>query len=270
VLSAAIAAKLERMPPFRPAALKLFNISLDDDSADQQVEDIFKSDPALTAELLHLANGALFGRRSQVQTIRVAIRFLGLERVRSLATSIALRTQMQKGDRSKFMASVWAHGIATAVAAEALGTAQERPGMYTFGLTHDLGRLGLCLAQGNDYEAGLSAEFSGIDDANTAERNICGMTHCEAGELVARAWGFPDDLSACMGNHHTPPEAIQNDPRSIVWTACQIADSLGFPEFPQPEAPPWPVLPRALQNARELEPEALWDEIARRLQDLAH
>ena len=70
---AVIAGKLSRLPPFGPAVLKLLGISLEDDSAVASFEEAFKSDPALTAELLVLANSAAFGGRSRVQTIGLAI-----------------------------------------------------------------------------------------------------------------------------------------------------------------------------------------------------
>ena len=265
---AVIAGKLSRLPPFGPAVLKLLNISLDDESALRLFEDVFKSDPALTAELLVIANSAAFGGRSRVQTIGVAIRYLGLERVRSMAATSALRSQTKRGQRHEYLASVWAHGIASAVAAEALGVASGCPDLYTLGLTHDLGRLGLFLAGGEPYAGELSKEFADVEQANHVERNLFGMTHCEAGALVAAAWGFPDNLAVCMGEHHIMPAGVRDKPRCLIVTACQMADSLGFPEVPLSEPPGWPELGTALGHLSQLEPEALWDEITRRIADL--
>src|SRR5450631_51528 len=168
--------------------MKLLSISVDDESAPKLFEDAFMSDPALTAELLVMANSAAFGGRSRVQTIGVAIRYLGLERVRSMAATSALRSHTQRGPRHQYLASVWAHSIASAVAAEALGELCGVPGLYTLGLTHDLGRLGLFLAGGQTYAEELSKEFTDIGQANQVERDRFGLTHCQAGALVAEAW----------------------------------------------------------------------------------
>src|ERR1035437_3949120 len=223
------------------------------------------SDPALTAELLVLANSAAYGGRSRVQSISVAIRYLGPERVRSIAATSALRSHTQRGQPDPYLASVWAHGIATAVAAEALGNACRRPGLYTLGLTHDLGRLGLFLAGGQPYAEELSKEFQDIEQANQVELNLFGMTHCEAGALVAEGWGFPENLATCMGEHHIMPVVERDEPRCLIVTACRMADSLGFPEVTLSEAPGWPELGAALGHFPQLEPEALWDEINRRI-----
>ena len=281
---AAIAGKLSRLPPFGPAVLKLLSISLDDASALKSFEEVFRSDPALTAELLVMANSAAFGVRLRVQTIGVAIRHLGLERVRSIAATSALRSHTRGGEPPQYLASLWAHGIASAVAAEALGDACGCPGLYTPGLMHDLGRLGLFLAGGQRYAVELSKEFPDIEHANQVERNMFGMTHCQAGALVAAAWGFPESLAACMGQHHLMAAGVgdgmadgvadgvaggaRGDPRGLIATACRMADSLGFPEVPLSEAPGWPKLRPSLIDLPQLEPEALWDEINRRIADL--
>ena len=128
---AVIAGKLAKLPPFGPAVVKLLSISVDDESAPQSFEDAFMSDPALTAELLVLANSAAYGGRSRVQSISVAIRYLGLDRVRSIAATSALRSHTQRGQPDPYLASVWAHGIATAVAAEALGNAPAAARVFT-------------------------------------------------------------------------------------------------------------------------------------------
>jgi HD-like signal output (HDOD) protein len=261
----AMARKLAQLPPFGRAVLKILNISLNDPSAPMLFEEVFKSDPALTAELLMLANSAAFGGRSRVQTIKVAIRHLGLEQVRSMAATSALRSHTHR-HRYPYLASVWAHGIASAVAAEALGGACGCPGLYTLGLTHDLGRLGLFLAEGQPYGEELSREFGAIEQANHVERNLFGMTHCDAGALVAATWGFPDNLAACMGEHHIMPAG--GGSRGLIVTACRMADSLGFPEVPLSEASGWPELDPALEHVAQLEPETLWDEINRRIADL--
>jgi HD-like signal output (HDOD) protein len=265
---AAIAGKLSKLPPFGTAVLKLLRIRIEDDSAVESFEEVFKSDPALTAELLVMANSAAFGGRARFQTIGLAIRFLGLERVRSMAATSALRSHTRRGTQSQYLASIWAHSVASAVAAEALGAMCGYPDLYTLGLTHDLGRLGLYLAGGEPYAAELSREFADLEQANLVESEQFGMTHSQAGALVATTWGFPDSLAASMGEHHSLPAGMSGGARGLIGTACRMADSLGFPEVPLSTPPPWPELGPSLDHLPQLEPEALWDEITRRIADL--
>jgi HD-like signal output (HDOD) protein len=266
--SLAVIDKLARLPPFHPAVLKLLEISIENESAESDYEEAFKSDPALTADLLRMANSAAYGQRTQIQTIGRAVRLLGLEAVRSLATTIALRSKFQRAGSSEYLLTVWAHSIATAVAAEALGGLFGSPGLYTLGLTHDLGRLGLFLSVGEEYATEVSQEFADIGEANEREKARFGLTHCQAGELIAREWGFPDNLSACMANHHNPDTEQPCVRDRLICVACRMAGSLGFQEVPLRQPPPFPKLPDGSLNQSTLEPEAPWDEITRRIATL--
>ena len=265
----AVIDKLARLPPFHPAVLKLLEISIEDESAESDYEEAFKSDPALSADLLRMANSAAYGLRTQVETIRRAIRLLGLETVRSLATTIALRSKFHRVESGEYLVTIWAHSIATAVAAEALGGLCGSPGLYTFGLTHDLGRLALFLSAGEEYAAEVSREFADIGEANEREKARFGLTHCEAGELIAREWGFPDNLRTCMANHHNPDTEQLCVRDRVICVACLMAVSLGFPEVNVHQPPPFPEFPDGSRKQSKLEPEALWDEITRRIATLA-
>jgi HD-like signal output (HDOD) protein len=255
---------LSKLPPFHPAALKLLNLSSESVSAIRDFESVFKSDSALTADLLLVANSPLFGNRAQVWTIRHALTHLGLERVRSLATTIAVGFFVRNQPRTGYVRNIWLHGIAAAWIAERLGSLSGFPDLYTAGLTHDLGRLGFLLSMGLRYEARITREFTDIAEANRAEEGLFGMDHCEAGALVARKWGFPAILQDCMTHHHEnqPGQpAGPGLPLALVQTACRMADSLGFPEVRWRDQPPPIELPDGLKNHAELAPDRLREQV---------
>lgn len=259
---------LSKLPPFHPAALKLLNLSSEKTPEVRDFELVFKSDPALTADLLLVANSPLFGTRSQVATIRHAITYLGLERVRSLGITIAVGFFVRNQPRTGNIRGIWSHGIATAWTAEKLGGLCGVPDLYTAGLTHDLGRLGFLLSMGPRYQAGIEREFTDIAEANQAEKDLFGMDHCEAGAITASKWGFPAVLHDCMTYHHEDQlaqGASLEQPRALIQIACRLADSLGYPEVRWP-APPAPLeLPDRLKNCEELDPTRLQEEISEQI-----
>jgi HD-like signal output (HDOD) protein len=169
------------LPHFRTSALNLLNLAADSEVAMPDIENVFLSDPALTTELLLAANSAEFGFRARIETVRHALTLLGLNRVRALASTVALQLYVQNVQRKGDLRGVWAHGVATAVIAESVGSLYGSPGMYTAGLTHDLGRLGLRLVGGDKYAEYLSREFADLAEANVLEKSLFGMNHCEAG-----------------------------------------------------------------------------------------
>jgi HD-like signal output (HDOD) protein len=257
---------LSKLPPFHAAALKLLNISSESSSAINDFETVFRGDPALTADLLLVANSALFGNRAKIASIRHALTHLGLDRVRSLASTISLSFFVRNQPRTAFVRHIWAHSVATAVIAETLGELYDVKDLYTAGLVHDLGRLGLVLTVGPNYEKWITPEFPNIEEANQMEQARFGMTHCEAGSLVGHKWGFPVVLRTCMLGHHGHESAPPNDPLLLVQLACRLADSLGFPEIHFQEEPAAPDLPQKVLNSGKMQPERLRQSIASQIE----
>jgi HD-like signal output (HDOD) protein len=244
---------LTKLPVFSPSALQLLSVSTESDSAMEAFSEAFGSDPALAADLLVVVNLGVFAPRCHIETIRHALTFLGLDRVRSLASTIALKIAMRTSQRKEDVRTVWAHGIAAAVVAEELGTIHSVAGLYTAALMHDLGRLGLFLVAGSRYAEVLSGTFDDIEESNRLERTLFGIDHCQAGAMLGRTWNFPVGLQASMGAHHenVPPSA----PQKLVQIACMAADFLGFPEVRRRDleltAPVWEKTGLSLDHIRE-------------------
>ena len=255
---------LTRLAPFHASALRLMNISVESDSAFADFEEAFKGDPALTADLLLVANSAEFGLRSRIETIRHALAFLGLERVRSLGVTIAFSFYVRNVPRTKYMAGVWQHSLAAAAIAELMGGLCGQRSAYTAALTHDLGRLALFLALGADYAAYMEQPFRDEQEASAAELARFGMDHCEAGARAAIQWGFPESLQSVMLEHHGKISGNPRDQLNLVRAACGIASALGFPEVKAPAPLYDEVLPEPLRYPG-LEPEALRERVQRLL-----
>jgi HD-like signal output (HDOD) protein len=165
------------------------------------------------------------------------------------------------------MRSIWAHSIATAVIAEAAGASRSSHDLYTAGLTHDLGRLAIFLSVGEQYSDSLSKEFANLEEASACEKELFGLTHCEAGHLVAEQWGFPATLGIYMSHHHEAVEGNPDEPVNLVRAACQMADSLGFPEVCHRDLRV-PMMAAGLMGRSGLEPDRLRDQIRERIEAL--
>jgi HD-like signal output (HDOD) protein len=257
--------RLSSLPHFQTSALNLLNLAADSEVAMPDIENVFLSDPALTTDLLLVANSAEFGFRARVETVRHSLTLLGLDRVRALASTIALQLYVQKVQRKTDLRSVWAHGVATAVIAESVGSLYGLPGMYTAGLTHDLGRLGLRLVGGEKYAECMSKEFTDLAEANAFEKTLCGMNHCEAGAFLAQTWGFPESLCTHIAGHHESNGGGLANPQYLIQMACRLADSLDFLEVHRLDLASTPALPERLRKRAELSPDLLYGQIRHRM-----
>jgi len=261
--------RLTKLPPFHPAAMKLLTISGESETAISEFERAFKSDPALTADLLMVANSAAFGFRARVDNIRHALSLLGLERVRSLGFTIAMSMYVRNVPGKDEVRAVWAHSTAAAVIADVLGRIYGVQGFYTAGLVHDLGRLGLLLSVGKKYGEVLTKEFADIAESIKLEKVLFGVTHCEAGALVSRTWGFPETLQNSMANHHEFNRAENGTAADLIRISCLMADWLGFPEVKRQDMETQPELPPRLRNHPELDPERLRAMITKQIASMS-
>src|SRR5438132_333779 len=111
---------LKDLPPYRPVARKLMVLSAREDVPMSQVQTVLRTDAAFTAEVLRLANSPLFGARREITSVLQAVMILGLERIKALATTLALRAFLTSGKTSQALHACWRHNLATAILCERL------------------------------------------------------------------------------------------------------------------------------------------------------
>jgi putative nucleotidyltransferase with HDIG domain len=234
-LNSDVTSRLVHLPAFHPTALRLLTIATESDTALEDYEACFKSDPALASELLVVANSAEFALRAEVESIRHALALLGLERVSSLSFTIAMKFYMHNTPRRQVLHPVWSHSVASGLIADHLGEAFHTPmrSLYTAGLMHDIGRLGLLIAETGKYEIVLTQLHENLDAATALEQVNFGITHAEAGAVMAETWGIPAPVCECMRHHH---DTVEDTPRftqllDLVRLACRMASALGYPEL---------------------------------------
>ena len=231
--------RLCNLPRLNPSASRLLAVSNNIDTALDEFAAIFAMDPSLAVELLRVANSAQFELRASVPNLRFALMVLGIEGTRNLAFTIALASYANGTLPKAQLRPIWLHNVATAVIAEEIGhcVAAGLTDLYTAGLTHDLGRLGLFHAEGLRYGAALDKTFTSMDEANALEKVLFGLTHAEAGGHLAQTWNFPPALCRSIRTHHDCPDEDSGRLVRINQQACILAAELGYPELPNCPVP---------------------------------
>jgi HD-like signal output (HDOD) protein len=240
-------ALLARIPAFPPIVLRLLNLLGQDEVEIRDIVALISSDPALSAHVLRMANSPLFGFRSQIDSLQWALLLLGLRRVRVLAMTVATASHMQAALKIEELSRCWRHMLACALLTEEMARAcsQFEDRAYTAGLMHDLGRLGLLLANPAEYAEMLRDADRNSLDVLECEKASMGMDHCEAGRALAAEWNLPLDLQVIAARHHDPQDNYQLDLLTLVHLACKLADSLGF----------WVVRPLQPRSVEEIQAE---------------
>lgn len=260
---AAVIARLSKLPPFNPAAVQLLAISAAADSTPEDFERAFRADPAMASDLLTVANSPLYGLRARVDNIRHAIALLGLDTVRALAVTVAMGAYVRTVKARQAVQAVWSHSIATAVIAETIGRVMGEPGpaLYTAGLVHDVGRLGMANLQGERYAELLEREYGDTEEALLLETLMFGCAHDDAGAFLAQSWGFPEAICDSTRFHHQQAKGAHLSVE-VVRLACGYAGALGFQELNCATRPQIPdVLPVRFSPYGSLEPARLSKKI---------
>jgi putative nucleotidyltransferase with HDIG domain len=224
---------LRLLPPFPAIAHRILALASQDDAGAQEVGGLIKLDPSFSAELLRFANSALFGARREVTSLTQAVTRLGMDRVKSMATFVALNNMVRTSVRALALRKVWVHSVVTAmIAEEAAHIARlDSEVAYTTALLHNLGTLGLMSAYPDEYSRMLEVSNDFGFDLLQTERDLFEIDHCAAGAYLALDWHFPDQLAAAIATHHDEPIANHHSLDNLIKVSWRLTDTLGYAAF---------------------------------------
>ena len=220
---------LAAMPPLSAVAIQIQRLSQDDIDM-RAVANAISVDPGLSADVLRLANSALFGARHTVPGVLHAIVMLGMDRVRTLVFTAAFMRFANPSRSQGAMKRSWRHSVACALIADELSQRGhlDRDAAYTAGILHDIGRLAMLRLWPVPYGALLDSAVAGAGDILDRERETLAVDHTEAGDYLLRRWQLPAAPMTAARHHHdaTPPNI--HEAAGVVHSACKLADAVGF------------------------------------------
>jgi len=188
-------------------------------------------DPALSAQVLRIANSAYYGLEEPVLDIARAATYLGMRTLYEVVLRASiLRTFEGVSDGGFPIEALWKHSILTGQLAQWLTTQSNLrldlgpSDLYTCGLLHDLGRLVLLSAHREQYEEVLRLARSAKVDSAAIETERFGFSHTQAGAVLACIWQLPQPLQDSIEFHHGPERYLQaNATAAIVALADHVA-----------------------------------------------
>ncbi len=234
--------KLDALPAMPVIAQKLLALRMDTEEGERMLQVLIEQDPQISAKILGLANSAQVGVSRHVKTVKDAVMLLGLKRVQSVATGIAIMTLMNKPPSGTFnMQDLWLHSFGAAFAL--LGLARFMPAKmrpqadqaFLAGMLHDIGYLALAFLDpklSDKLHNRLAAEPE--RPLLEVEREVLDMCHDELGAELGRHWGLPKEIIAVLRYHHHPdaPEAEAGQPMvRMINIVAKLLPTFGIAEF---------------------------------------
>ena len=211
-------------------------------SSGQDIADVVKKSPSLTASLLKIVNSALYGRPSKIEKLSHAVSLIGTKEIYGLALYISVISIFRKIPKEIInMYDFLRHSIACSITARILGANKNLPQteqLFVSGLLHDLGRVLLFLHFPEDSLNILSYSRDTGRLLYEVENEYLGCNHTHFGKHLMQSWNLPLTLEDNVFYHHNPSAAQHPIPATIVHLADIIVNALGIGSSGEQFVPP--------------------------------
>ena len=229
-----ILAQVKRLPPLPAAIPEAMNLMRDPQVDMGRLARVLQFDPAITANILRLANSSYFGAVHNITTLRDAVVRLGARRVAQLVLTVAVAPKISTDVKGYDLPpkALLEHSLAIAVASELVAAEiRVEPPSHTFtaGLLANIGKTVLGQFLEIDAEDILTlAETEGLS-FEEAERRVLGVDHLEVGAELLRAWNLPEEIVEVVQYRLAPEDCPSKNPAlDLVHAGDAIARMTGI------------------------------------------
>ncbi len=232
------AKKLENVinfiPPVPAVIIELLKTLEDDNSNMGTIARIIAKDPAMSMNVLKVANSAFYRLTNKVSTVDHAVNMLGVKEIGMICVSCgayqALKPPRNTGtfDLQEF----WKHSVATGIIARTICkelSIGDRQTIYFGGLLHDVGKIVLDRFAHDVYKIVIQITHEECVPMIEAEKKIIGESHDTIGGLIMEKWKFPFILADIARYHHNISASSAEARPSVA--ICAFADQLARIQF---------------------------------------
>ena len=206
-------ATIRSLPPLPAGISRLLSLDQAEPSYLEKASGIIRTDPALVAQIIKIANSAVYTGQDRVDTLERALLRVGVRTAVNALVSAHL--QRAFSPQEERLQALWVTNLLAAILARSIAEAQPALEIvpetaYTFGLLHDVGRLVMILM---DHDASaLRTSVHPVRELHQLEKESFPHDHQMAGRLLAHGWHFPRTLALVIATHHEPSERRAGHP----------------------------------------------------------
>lgn len=208
------------LKPIPQTALKILRMFQEGRHGITDITDELSQDQVLSAQTLKLCNSALFAGTIRIDTLKDAVLLLGKDMLVKTVITAAVNTYYNQAGTSGYSlckGGLFFHAVGVGSTAELLAekTGKADPKQaYTAGLLHDIGKVVLDQYIADSAPLMFRNLGKNKDSFIRSEKKILGITHCQAGSILAGNWQFSNALTQVVRHHHNPEAA--DDCRDLV------------------------------------------------------
>jgi putative nucleotidyltransferase with HDIG domain len=260
--------ELQRLPAQPISAMRVLRMIDDPHASTADLARVVETDPALSAQVMRMANSPYYGLSHNVSSASRAVVLLGFTTVRALAVSGACSLLAGRDGEELFPPGFWPHAVTSGVAAAAVA---RRAGVaaneaFSAGILHDIGAALLYRRDPVAYQRVLDAADFDPEALLALEQTELGATHPEIGAQAMEAWRFPPAFVRAVQHHHRDPQAVVGGLSRAVIAGEALARAVAPTALHEPVLSPRAALDRV--GLRSVDPAPLLREIERELSQL--
>lgn len=205
--------RVRDIPSLPEIVNKVIELVQNPNSSAAQLARIIENDAGLTARVLRLVNSAYYGFPKQISSIQHAIAILGFTTIRGLVLSSSIFKVFAPVENVvKFLdyKKLWKHCLICALISKNINKKLRvcnDDNLFSASILHDMGKIILDQYDHGNFILSLTEVGTNFDDNSNAEKQYCGIDHCEAGHLISEHWNLPEVISQTVRYHHKPQNA---------------------------------------------------------------
>jgi putative nucleotidyltransferase with HDIG domain len=220
---------LKNLPPFPAVAQRALLLLNTPEVNIQELVEVVKFDPAVTANILRISNSAYFASNQEIHSLHQALMLLGTQELLKIIVFSGATRLFMSATPGYFTErqGLWQHSVSCALMMDLLTRKlrlSDQATGFTAGLLHDIGKIVLSsFGEQKFTEITELVEQQGVALLE-AEKTVFGINHAEIGGEMARMWNFPDRLRLVIAYHHLDkPQAYIDDLILLVYLADLLA-----------------------------------------------
>ena len=185
-----------------------------------QLERLFEADPALTAQVLRVANSAVFSQGRPVQSVGDALVRLGSSAVQDVVYGVAMLEAFRDVEGVGRRIIEYSTECALVLRLMERFGYHDVPHLFLAGLMQDIGKL--MLLDNGGYTSWTPEQIArDTGTASRQEQRELGFDHATVGAVAVLSWNIPDPVAQVVTWHHQRARAMQEG-GVVAKTVCML------------------------------------------------
>jgi len=192
----------EELPFLRQSCRGIIDCTDDDTSSANDVSEIIMHDQALLANVIKLANSAIYHSPQPVASSLQAVKIIGFDVIRAVAIGAEfVERTAEHGGNPSLLKKLLARALVSATFAQELEEAckfPKNPNLFTSTMLYTFGDLVLAHYLPDVYQTLEATQCHEPERVHTVEMELLGQTLRGLAAQMAKQWGLPNNITALI------------------------------------------------------------------------